>query len=303
MSDPPFDPTVPFRSSAAVVAGISRRRLAGPAFVRLFHDTYVQTGVELTPAVRAAAALVRSGPTARCSHFTAARLAGLPVPERADEWVTVASERERTHVPGLECRVAVEEPMVFAGLPITPPGRIFVDLAPLLSLVELVIVGDALVRAHLSLDELTAYVAGARGAGAREARRAVGFVRERVDSPMETRVRMLIVLAGLPEPEVNIEVVDASGAVRRLDLVYNAIKLVIEYDGKGHKVNDAKWAADLGRREDLERLGFSFVTVVARDVFNHPDRTVARITTALSERGLRVRPRDEWRRHFVVTGR
>ena len=41
------------------------------------------------------------------------------------------------------------------------------------------------------------------GRGAKLARRAARFVRDGVDSAMETRLRMLLVLAGLPAPEVN----------------------------------------------------------------------------------------------------
>ena len=55
----------------------------------------------------------------------------------------------------------------------------------------------------------------------RRARRAAALVRTGVDSPMETRLRLLIVFAGLPEPEVDHRVHDDDGTLlRRYDLTY-----------------------------------------------------------------------------------
>ncbi len=83
----------------------------------------------------------------------------------------------------------------------------FVELASLLTLVDLVVVGDHLVRRRrTTCADLVAWCAQSSDRGAQAARRAAAYVRDRVDSPMETRVRMLIVLAGIPEPEVNLTV-------------------------------------------------------------------------------------------------
>ena len=62
--------------------------------------------------------------------------------------------------------------------------------------------------------------------GTRLALRAAGLVREGVDSPMETRVRLLIVLAGLPEPSVNhiVRAEDGSWRMRFVALNLNLIK-------------------------------------------------------------------------------
>jgi hypothetical protein len=80
---------------------------------------------------------------------------------------------------------------------VTSPARTFVDLADLLALVDLVVVGDALVRLGLcSPARLCEEAAAARTRRVRQAaRRAAALVRPRVDSPMETRLRLLLVLA------------------------------------------------------------------------------------------------------------
>ena len=83
------------------------------------------------------------------------------------------------------------------------------DRARCLELVDLVVLGDGLVRqGHITAPALLKAARQHEGPGAALARLAAGYVRPGVDSPMETRVRMLFVLAGFPEPVVNVEVFD-----------------------------------------------------------------------------------------------
>ncbi|MGZ6675295.1 MAG: DUF559 domain-containing protein [Solirubrobacteraceae bacterium] len=117
---------------------------------------------------------------------------------------------------------------------------------------------------------------------------------------METRARLLFVLAGLPEPIVNVAVRDENGrTVYRIDLSFPHLKLAIEYDGRHHIVREQQWRNDLARREELEGDGWRFVVLVAEDIFATPEKTLARLVTAFAERGHRVRiRREEWRRYF-----
>ena len=64
---------------------------------------------------------------------------------------------------------------------------------------------------------------------------------------------MLCVLAGLPEPEVNIVFRDAEGLVlRRADMGYRRARVSIEYDGRQHAEDDDQWAGDITRREEFD---------------------------------------------------
>ena len=64
---------------------------------------------------------------------------------------------------------------------------------------------DWLIHRHLvTLDGLQRFVDTVHAHGVKQARRAMIFVRERVESPRETVVRLMIVLARLPEPEPNV---------------------------------------------------------------------------------------------------
>jgi hypothetical protein len=172
-----------------------------------------------------------------------------------------------------------------------------------LDLVDLVVLGDSLVKAGaFTLEELTEGAQLWTGGGAALARRAARLVRRGVDSPTETRLRMLIVLAGLPEPEVNVVVRTEGGDwSRRFDLCYPRLKLIIEYDGRQHATDPKQWSSDILRREQLEAQGWSMIIITAEALYNRPIDTLGRITGALRARGCPGLPRrtpPAWHRHF-----
>jgi very-short-patch-repair endonuclease len=71
--------------------------------------------------------------------------------------------------------------------------------------------------------------------GCRKLEPVLGLSDPRAESAMETRLRTLLVLAGLPTPEVQFELVDEWGfVVARFDLAYPEELLAVEYDGRGH---------------------------------------------------------------------
>jgi hypothetical protein len=201
-----FDPRVPFSRADARAAGLAEHLLRTPAYQRLFHDTHLCSSVSVTTEMRAAATISRTGPGAYASHHTAAELWGIPVPIDGLVHVPTAKLEGRnrrrgvlTHQP-LTVRGAVT---VRHGVRLSQPAQVFCELAAAgVGLVYLVVAGDAMVKKGLAtLEALTRSVDGMTGAGVRVARRAVGYVRGGVDSAMESRLRMLLVLAGFPEPE------------------------------------------------------------------------------------------------------
>jgi hypothetical protein len=129
------------------------------------------------------------------------------------------------------------------GVRISAVDQMFGELASCLTLVDLVVVGDNLVRRRrITPAELVDHCKDSKLPCAALARRAATYVRERVDSPMETRLRMLIVLAGLPEPRVNITISDIHGRpVRRYDLSWPSVKAIVEYDGRHHIEREEQW--------------------------------------------------------------
>jgi very-short-patch-repair endonuclease len=149
-------------------------------------------------------------------------------------------------------------------------------------------------------DELVETTQRATGRGLRVARRAAGLVRIGVDSPMETRSRMLRVLSGLPELQTDIRFHTPTGELRRrLDAGDRATRTAVEYDGRHHVEREAQWESDVLRREEFEDQEWRIMTLVSKDIFVSPGRTIERMATVFASRGMRVGPRkDEWRRYF-----
>lgn len=300
----PFDPRTPFSRADARAAGISVRELSGSRFQRLFHDTYVAAGVRITAALQAHAALPLCAAGSFASHQTAARLFDGIVPENPDVHVSVPDGGYRPRRTGVKAHVANPdaEVVVHRGIRTSSARQCVLDLAGPLGLVDLVVLGDSLVRAgHVSPEELADAADRWRGHGAKLARRAMRLVRRGVDSPMETRLRLLIVLAGFPEPVVDHHLLDEWGHVRyRLDLSYPQWQIAVEYDGRRHAESSEQWQHDITRREALDVLRWRLLVVCAPDIYTDPAALLDRIIAALRERGvLDVRIRSQqWRRHF-----
>lgn len=302
MEEPRLDKLAPFTRAHALALGIDPKTIRGPQFREVFRDVLVSRDVELTTAVRARAALTLHLPTAFVSHVTAAELMDLPVPASDRVHVTAVKQEERRQHPGIACHIACRETDVVehAGLRISSPLDLFIELAGVLEVVDLVIAGDAMVKLGLfTADELRTFCAGTRRWHSRRARRGAALVREGVESPMETRLRLLLVWAGLPEPAVNLLVTDSTGQERRLDLSYPFLKIAIEYDGRHHIEREPQWNQDLRRRENLEADGWRFVVVTSAGVFKEPQDTIDRVVQALARRGQRRKSlRDTWKIHF-----
>lgn len=294
-------PSGPFTRADARTAGVSPDVLRGPGVVRLFHGVYVATCATVTLEVTALAALRCAPKGSRVARHTAARLWGGVVPDSPDLHLLIPAG-ERCRVQGIDARVSSSlDGLTRAGLPVTTPARTFVDLAEDLTLLDLVVLGDSLVRRSVvTPGQLVQVAASSHSRGARLARRAASLVRERVDSPMETRLRLLLVLAGLPEPVINLTLrTDEGETVCRLDLSYPQWKLAVEYDGRQHAESTAQWTKDLSRREWLDGRGWRVVVVTSTDVYRTPSATLARVVDAARARGARMRvTSQEWRRHF-----
>jgi very-short-patch-repair endonuclease len=270
----------------------------------LFHGVYLDRDCPLSPLVLAKAALLVVESGSYLSHHTAARLWNGVVPDSPN--VHVTCRRLRTQTDGITAHRAKTGQHVVRrqGLPTTSPGQTFLDLAHVLDLVDLVVLGDSLVKArHITCDELVDLTRGRRGPYSKLARRAASLVRRGVDSAMETRLRLLIVLAGLPEPVVDHRVHRRDGSLLyRFDLYYETWRLIIEYDGKQHE-QERNRRSDILRDEQFDSWRLRKVVAVADDIYGVPGQTLARICRAMREQGMTVPTlSNEWRRHFPGRG-
>jgi hypothetical protein len=168
------------------------------------------------------------------------------------------------------------------GLPTTSALRTVVDLGGRNPLTEGVVAADQVLHAKLAATaQLRIYIAEHRRAkGIARLRRVVDLAEPMAESPMETRLRMLLVLAGLPRPEVQGPIHDDEGnPLGRPDLLYRVQRLAVEYDGDNHR---DRLAADNRRQNRLIGAGFRLLRFTASDVYRFPDSVVMQVRHALA---------------------
>jgi hypothetical protein len=279
---------VAFRGTAAVAAGlVTPGALRGPRFERLFPDTYVRAPEDGPPdlALRSLAAYRYVEPAGVLSGYSAAELLGAscgPLDAPAD--VTVPHRGQRP-IPGLQvCRTQLVpgEITEVKGVRVTSPVRTAYDLARRGDLVERVVAVDRLANVHRFSPDLLLHFA-ARNPGARGndgLAEVLAHADRRAGSPTETRLRMLIVEAGLPRPEVQWVVQDerARTAVW-LDLAWPEQMIGIEYEGADHTSPD-RVLRDAGRYTRLVDDGWRIYRYTKLEI-RRPDLIVAQLTRAL----------------------
>jgi hypothetical protein len=231
----------PFRGSAAVSLGLlTRNHLAGPRFVRVFPDIYVPAArrLDLVALSRAAHLLVADRGGVLAGWSAAALLGADCAPLRAP--AEVLTDHDRRPYRGLVVRRGRVEPrdvVEVSGCRVTSARRTAWDLGRRLDRVDAVVALDSLARVgRFAPVELLAERGVRPGArGCRRLDEVVALADPGAESAMETRLRLLLVLGGLPAPEVQYRLLDEYGfAVARFDLAYPEQKLAIEYDGHAH---------------------------------------------------------------------
>jgi len=111
------------------------------------------------------------------------------------------------------------------GVPVTSLHRTLRDMCVVEPAVEAAVALDMAIRLRRTTKPaLRSYVSGVAGLpGARRLRRLIELA-EPAESPMETRLRWLLIDAGLPRPEVQVDLYDDGGDfVGRADLYYRGV--------------------------------------------------------------------------------
>jgi hypothetical protein len=268
--------------------GVPRSRLRRKDLARPFRGVRA-AGPDPVDPLSAAAVLL--GEHQFVSHVAAARVWGIRLPRRVRSRAIDVSALVPHHAPRVQgiARHRLQEERVelelVDGIPVTTPTETWRHLSTLLSLDELVAAGDSLVRRQDPLATPPQLVrALARHAGQRGVRRlrlAHGLVRQGTDSARETRVRLLLQRAGLPEPEVN-GPIDLPGYGRAFgDLVYREVRVLVEYDGIQHRLDRRQFERDILRFEALHAAGWRDVRILAAHL-RTPDDVIARVRAALA---------------------
>jgi very-short-patch-repair endonuclease len=217
--------------------------------------------------------------------LTAAWLHGLdvepcrPVEATVPEGSTVAG---RVGIRLRRAKVERSDVVSRKGFECTSIHRTLVDVSQRLTLVESVVLADMALHAGLvTLAELQERaMRSAAHRGVRRFRRVVNYAEPKTESPMESRLRMLLVLGRLPRPEAQVVLRNDAGEIlARADLYFPAERLVIEYDGGTHRESIVE---DDRRQNLLVRGGYTILRFAAADL-GSPVNVIRLVRAALTD--------------------
>lgn len=239
--------------------GVDARRLTYDDVVSLGAGVHASAALlELTPQEQrhhlVAKALASEMPGVWISDSTAAQLRGLRLPQHLarDRRVHLTQRDapdtriERTGVTGHRRAARPEDVVEFDGVSMSSAPRNWLELAECCSHRELVVLGDQFVRRpyeryegrsepYATIQELHDVLdATRRVRGRRVAQAALQDVRRGADSPPETLLRLALLEAGLPEPELQVPAIPGWFWSPRADMGYPRWKIAIQYEGATH---------------------------------------------------------------------
>jgi hypothetical protein len=176
-----------------------------------------------------------------------------------------------------------------SGLPASAPVDAWCECAGLLSINELIVMGDGLVSRRnpvATLSRLADAVDARTGRrGTARLRIAVQSIRANSDSARETMLRLAVIRAGFPEPEVNAPLRDETGRViAHGDLVWPEFRVVLEYEGRQHAEDPEQVAIDIRRLDRIAEASYRVIRV-DRQLMAARAQLVRTISTALVARG------------------
>lgn len=281
--------TGPFRGSRAIAGGlVTRGVLRGPQFRRLFPDVYAPAHLEVDLALLARAAYLLVEGRGVVAGYAAAELLGAScAPPGAPAELLMFAGRQRRSGPNL----VVHRDLLGRGeierhgdVLVTHAVRVAYDLsrwAP--DLTEKVVAVDTLAHRRFPIAAVRALARRHLGAHhTRELARVLELADPRSGSPMESRIRMTLLFAGLPTPVLQ-HPVTIEGRRYELDLAYPDLKIAIEYDGIEHRTQQ-RAHRDLRREADLVRLGWTILRFDADTVLHQSVGLAADVRAELRHR-------------------
>lgn len=247
---------MPFTSAMATVWGLTRHQVHRLNLEAPVRGVWTANALESLAHRCAAISLV-----VEChafSHLSAARLHGLPLPMSVDDDHSIhvmrdardGAVRRRSVVGhrGLFSRDVVD----VRGVPVTNLADTWVDMGELiapgfpLGLDDLVIMGDAVANALGSVEPLReALDARVAPRGKLTLLEALEWIRVGSESPGETRTRLVLVRASLPEPELNKPIYGPGRLwLGRPDMRWKKQRVLLEYQGREFHDSDEQRAQD-----------------------------------------------------------
>jgi very-short-patch-repair endonuclease len=280
------------------VAGWNRPRIehAVRRWQIVLPEVYLVTDSEVNHDVRAAAALLR-WPDALLSHTSSAYFLGWPVLDELPAWpkwlprehwpkepeLHVTCSRRLRAPEGIVAHQSPPGPAIFVrDVRVTDHVRTLLDVARTAPLpISLPIIDAALHQQPWLLEPLKAE-ANCRGGerGISRAQRAIHLASPEAESPLETLLRLLILLAGLPAPDTQVEV-RTPRKTYYADLGYREQRLLLEADSRKHHSEWKKVSDDMVRHNAMVGAGWRVLRFTWSQIMYQPELVIAAIRQAL----------------------
>lgn len=257
----------------------------------IYRNVYLSKHAIMTALTRARAAWLWSNGNATLTGLSAAAVLGA-------KWLNAGEPAElsrpnRHATPGIivhSYNLGSGEECIANGIRITSPERTAFDIGRNLPSSRGVPVLDALVNAtKLKIGDVLALADTKPGVrNVRRLRSTLTLVDGGAESPQESRVRLLLVGAGLPPPETQIEFTDEFGIARiRVDMGWREWRVAVEYDGVQHWSDRYQRSWDIDRIAMLEAMGWIVIRVSA-EMLSRPNVIIERVRRKLRAAGCPI---------------
>ncbi|MEO6116354.1 MAG: hypothetical protein ABIP33_08225 [Pseudolysinimonas sp.] len=303
--DLPRQLPTPFAVRDAIDAGIPASRLRAHDLRRPFHGVRVAADSDDSLALQCRALMTRFRAQDAFCGPTAARLWGMPLPPEL-------GSAPDLHVSSLRPAAALRrqgvigstratcDPVRLAGLPVLAPFETALSLGRLIGVADLVAVLDFIITGDLgrgalsSTEKLSEFLTTCdRHPGLGPLRAAAALARVGAWSRPETLLRLILMGAGIPEPELNVRLVHPEGRIVIPDLAWPSYRVAAEYNGLHHESGDQR-VHDLRRADDFCDIGWSTVNVERAELFQNPRSAVKRVARRLAGCGWTPPRRLRW---------
>ncbi|MCV7017430.1 DUF559 domain-containing protein [Mycolicibacterium aichiense] len=275
----------PFIGSAAVRRGDVTRRALIRKHRAIYRDVYLSRDIELTAQLRARAAYLATGATL-CGLSAAAAFGTKWLDPSAPAEIIRADRHAPRGIVVHTWALASDETCLTRSMWVTTAARTAFDIGRYMNPQRAIPIVDALMNAT-GLEQAAIRAVADRHPSARGVSRLRSILRlvdGGAESPQESRLRLLLVEAGLPRPETQIEFRDLH---IRVDMGWREWKVAVEYDGVQHWTNRRQRAWDLERIAQLEAVGWVVVRVSA-DMMKRPEIIVERVASKLRAAGCLI---------------
>jgi len=281
-----------FPVSTSGGSGLTRRQTQARGFITPTTGVRLRRDATSSHETDIAVALAARPQDAAITDLSAAWCWQLPLPpwlRDGPPTVSLSALRDRSHarrprVRGRRLDLPDSHVTRLGAIPLTTPARTWLDCAALLPPGHLVAMGDAVLHRNLATaQELRAMCHWAfRRRGVAVARRALPLLNPGAESPGESLTRFILITGRITPPTCNADVVVDGEWLARVDMLWRAERVIVEYDGAVH-LPEPQRQYDAARRNLLQAAGYYVIVVTARDL-RHPEQLINTVRTALLAR-------------------